>query len=104
MLYIQYNIYEDVMDRIHLSKDVYSVSEVRSKISELIDKVKKIRGSILITQNGKGVAVLTDVKKYDELLDKLDIAEDIVISEQQIKEGKSKTNSQVKKIALNKLK
>ena len=92
------------MDRIHLSKDVYSVSEVRSKISELIDKVKKIRGSILITQNGKGVAVLTDVKKYDELLDKLDIAEDIVISEQQIKEGKSKTNSQVKKIALNKLK
>ena len=92
------------MNRIHLSQDVYSVSELRANISELLDKIKKTQGSILITQNGKGVAVMTHVKKYDELLDKLEIAEDIYISEQQIKKGKSKTNAEVRKIALNKLK
>lgn len=50
-----------------LSQDIHSLSEFRAQASAVIAKVKDSGRIAVITQNGKGAAVLMNIKQFEEL-------------------------------------
>ena len=61
-----------------LAEDITPVTEFRTKAAELIEKIKKTRRPLILTQRGRAAAVLEDVREYEERLEKLALMESIV--------------------------
>ena len=57
------------MKRIDLSRDVIPVSDLRKRTASVLDAVQRGGRPVLITQNGRGAAVLLPVDVYERLLD-----------------------------------
>lgn len=76
------------MKRIQLNKDVTPLSEFRANVSATIEKARKTKRPILITQNGKGSAVLLGINEYEALIDKMELMEEIRLAEEDVKAGR----------------
>ena len=86
-----------IMYKIQLDEDIQPLSEFRSKIAFYFDKVKKTRRPLIITQNGKSSAILLDVSEYQSMVDKIEVLEDIRLSEAQIDQGLGISHNEIKK-------
>lgn len=76
------------MKRINLQEDVHPMSKFRAGVSSFLKQVTETKRPLLITQRGKGIAVLVDVGEFETLQEKLELLEDIYKSEVQIDQGK----------------
>ncbi len=86
------------MHKIQLEQDIQPLSTFRSKLSFYFNKVKETKRPLIITQNGKSSAILLDVTEYQSLVNKIEVLEDIKLSEEQIGLGKGISHSKVKKM------
>ena len=86
------------MQRIKIDQDIRSMSEFRSGIASFLKQVRETKRPLVITQHGKGAAVLLDVAEYEAMLEKIELLQDIQASIGQIKNGKGVPNSRAKKI------
>lgn len=86
------------MRNIHLEEDIQPLSEFRSKLSFYLEKIKKTKRPLIITQNGKSSAILLDVSEYQAMVDKLEVIEDIRLAESQIRNNEIISHNEVKKI------
>jgi len=59
------------MQRLKIDQDIRSLSEVRSGIANFIKQVHDTKRPVIITQHGKGVAVLLDAHEYEAMQEKL---------------------------------
>ena len=84
------------MRTINFKHDIKYLSEFRANTSKLLKQVVSTNRPIIITQHGKSKAVLSDVSDYQNLIEKLEILEDIYVSEKQISKGKGIPHNQVK--------
>lgn len=75
------------MTRINLESDLQPLSEFRANASSIIDKVKNENRTIIITQHGKGAAVLMSVSEYERMRDRIELLEDIATARAQIAAG-----------------
>jgi prevent-host-death family protein len=75
------------MSRIQLDEDIQPLSEFRANVTAFIDKVKKTKRPVVITQRGKSSAILMGVSEYESLIQKLELLTDIQIAEKQIANG-----------------
>ena len=75
------------MQPINLKEDVQPLSEFRSGVSSYIKHVTETKRPLLITQHGKGVAILADVEEFENLQMRLELLESIYKAETQINEG-----------------
>jgi len=88
-----------MLKRIQLNEDIIPISEFRYNVSEVIKKAKNSKRPVLITQNGKGSAVIIDVDEYEQLMETLEITRAIKRAEQDIEAGRTITHKEaVKKI------
>ena len=85
------------MKRIQFDEDIQPLSEFRSKVTYYLDKVKKNKRPLIITQNGKSAAILLGVSEYESMVEKIEILEDIKLTESQISQGLGVDHSAVKK-------
>ena len=85
------------MRRMQLSEDIQPLSEVRSRVSFYVDKVKKTKRPLLITQNGKSAAILLDVDEYEALIEKIELLEDIKTAEKQLDDKIELSHAEVKR-------
>jgi prevent-host-death family protein len=85
------------MTRINLETDLQPLSEFRANASSIIDKVKNENRTIIITQHGKGAAVLISVSEYERLIDKIELLEDIATSKAQFEAGLVRDHDEVMK-------
>ena len=53
------------MQRIKFSEDIKPISDLRAKGAKIINQVKTTKRPILITQRGRGVAVLLEISEKD---------------------------------------
>ena len=82
------------MERIKVTDDIRSLSNFRAEAASCIKHIRNTKRPMIITQRGKGVAVLLDINEYEALQEKIDVLQDIYKAERQIESGK--TVSQVK--------
>lgn len=70
-----------------LSRDIQPLSEFRANTARFLRQVQQSRRPLVLTQHGRGAAVLLDIEEYERLLDRAELAEDIRVSEAQIDRG-----------------
>ena len=75
------------MQRLKIDQDIKPLSEVRTGIATFIKQVHDTKRPVIITQYGKGVAVLLDAYEYETMQEKIELLTDIQTSISQIENG-----------------
>ena len=84
------------MKRINLDQDIKPLTEFRANVTAFVQKVRKTKRPIVITQHGRSSAVLLDVEEYESLIEKIEILQDIHLAENQFAKGKYRDHADVK--------
>lgn len=84
------------MKRINLEQDIKPLTEFRANVAAFVQKVRKSKRPMVITQHGRSSAVLLGVEEYESLIEKIEILQDIHVAEKQFGEGKSINHDDVK--------
>ena len=79
----------------NISKDIKPITYLKSKAPELLKQINETHRPIVITQNGEPKAVLQDPESYENMRNAIGILKLISQSEQDVKDGKSKTQEDV---------
>ena len=85
------------MTAMRFSEDVRPVSEFRANAAAFIEQIQTTRRPILLTQHGRGAAVLLDVTEYERLVERAELLEDIRVAEEQIARGEGIEHEEVER-------
>jgi prevent-host-death family protein len=88
------------MQRLKIDQDIKPLSEVRIGIANYIKQVRDTKRPVIITQHGKGVAVLLDASEYESMQERLELLTDVQTSLGQIANGQGISHEDAKKIVL----
>lgn len=91
------------MPRLRIDQDIRSMSEFRTGIASFLKQVHDTKRPLIITQHGKGAAVLLDVGEYESMQEKIELLKDIQISVSQIENGEGIEHQNAKEIILKKV-
>lgn len=80
------------MSRIHLDQDIQPLSEFRAGVTSYIKQINETRRPLVITQRGKGVAVVLDVAEYEAMQEKIELLEEMRTAETQLSSGLGVSN------------
>jgi prevent-host-death family protein len=72
------------MQRLRINEDIRPLSEVRTGIANFIKQIQETKRPLVITQHGKGVAVLVDAHEFEAMQEKIELLSDVQTSLQQI--------------------
>lgn len=75
------------MQRIRINQDIKPMSEFRTGIALFVRQVHDTKRPLVLTQHGKGVAVLLDVDEYESMQEKIELLQDIQTSISQVESG-----------------
>ena len=78
-----------------ISTDIKPVSYLKSRAKDMLDQVNETHRPIVITQNGEPKAVLQDTESYQNMRNAIGILKLISLGEEEIREAKSKSQSDV---------
>ena len=88
------------MQRLKIDQDIKPLSEVRTGIANFIKQVHDTKRPLIITQHGKGVAVLLDAHEYEAMQEKLELLTDVQISLNQLENGEGINHADAKEKVL----
>ncbi|MBU4263266.1 MAG: type II toxin-antitoxin system Phd/YefM family antitoxin [Proteobacteria bacterium] len=91
------------MQRLKFDQDIRPLSEFRTGIASFLKQVRNTKRPLLITQHGKGVAVLLDVAEYEAMQEKIELLEDIQTTIAQIDSGAGIEHSEAKNAVLERI-
>ena len=91
------------MQKIKIDEDIKPLSEVRTGIASFIKQVHNTKRPLIITQHGKGVAVLLDVNEYESMQEKLELLTDIQTSLSQLENGQGIAHEDAKEKVLKRI-
>ncbi|MHB8987956.1 MAG: type II toxin-antitoxin system Phd/YefM family antitoxin [Desulfobulbia bacterium] len=91
------------MQRLKIDQDIRSMSEFRIGIASFLKQVHDTKRPLIITQHGKGAAVLLDVGEYEAMQEKIEILQDIHTSISQMENGLGVTHNDAKEMILQSL-
>lgn len=75
------------MKRLRINEDIRPLSEFRTGISSFLKQVSDTKRPLVITQRGKGVAVLLDANEYEAMQERIELLQDIQMSINQVEAG-----------------
>lgn len=85
------------MSRLHFDQDIQPLSDFRAGAASFIRQVNETRRPIVITQRGKGVAVVVDVAEYESMQEKIELLEEVQKAEAQLSPGLGVSSSDARK-------
>ena len=91
------------MSRLKIDQDIRPLSEVRTGIANFIKHVHDTKRPLIITQHGKGVAVLLDAHEYEAMQEKLELLADVQISISQLEDGQGVSSEDAKERILRRI-
>ena len=77
------------MKRINLDQDIKPLTEFRANVTAFVQRVRKSKRPLVITQHGRSSAVLLGVEEYESLIEKIEILQDIHLAEKQFDDNQS---------------
>jgi len=91
------------MPRVRLDEDIRPLSEFRAAVATFVKQLHENRRPMVLTQRGRGVAVLVDVHEYEKMRERLEILEEVYRAEEQIASGDGIAHEEAKARVLNEL-
>ncbi len=92
------------MKRIRFDQDIKPLSEFRSGVASFIKQINETRRPLVITQRGKGVAVVLDVEEYEAMQEKIELLEEMRAAEAQLASGMGISNEDARANVLERIK
>ncbi|KOY25053.1 antitoxin [Vibrio parahaemolyticus] len=92
------------MSRIHFDQDIQPLSEFRAGVTSFIKQINETRRPLVITQRGKGVAVVLDVAEYEAMQEKIELLEEMRTAEAQLASGLGVSNKDARAQVLGRIK
>ncbi|EPX4144762.1 type II toxin-antitoxin system Phd/YefM family antitoxin [Vibrio vulnificus] len=92
------------MSRIHFDQDIQPLSEFRAGVTSFIKQTNETRRPLVITQRGKGVAVVLDVAEYEAMQEKIELLEEMRTAEAQLASGLGVSNDDARAQVLGRIK
>ena len=75
------------MRSLKLDEDIRPLSEFRAGVATFIKQVNETGRPLVLTQHGRGVAVVIDIAEYAEMRERFEIMEDIAAARAEIAAG-----------------
>ncbi len=75
------------MSRVRVDEDIRPLSEFRAGVATFVKQIHETRRPMVLTQRGRGVAVLVDVHEYEKMQQRLEVLEEIYRADEQIAAG-----------------
>ena len=91
------------MTRVHVDEDIRPLSEFRAGVAKFVKQIHETRRPMVLTQRGRGVAVLVDVQEYEKMQERLEVLEEVYRAEEQIANGAGISHEDAKSRILTKL-
>ena len=91
------------MKRPKVDEDIRSMSEFRTGIASFLKQVHDTKRPLIITQHGKGVAVLLDAGEYEAMQERIELLQDIQTSISQVESGRGIEHSDAKATVLKRI-
>ncbi len=79
----------------NISKDIRPITYLKSRAADLLKQINETHRPVFITQNGEAKAVLQDPESYENMRNAIGILKLISQGEEDIKNGKSKSQEEV---------
>ncbi|MFV0448827.1 MAG: type II toxin-antitoxin system Phd/YefM family antitoxin [Vibrio sp.] len=92
------------MSRIHFDQDIQPLSEFRAGVASYIKQINETRRPLVITQRGKGVAVVLDVAEYEAMQEKIELLEEMRTAEAQLASGLGVSNEDARARVIGRIK
>ena len=86
---------ESHMPTVKPTKDIQPLTAFRANVASFVDQVRQTGRPLVLTQHGKGAAVLLGAADYESLVEELEILRDIQLSERELAEGRGVPHEQV---------
>jgi prevent-host-death family protein len=91
------------MQKYKIDQDIRSLSEVRNGMATFIKQIHNTKRPLIITQNGKGVAVLLGANEFEVMQEKIELLSDIQTSLNQLAKGEGIGHKDAKKKMLKRI-
>ena len=91
------------MQRLKINQDIRPMSEFRSGVASFLKQVHDTKRPLVITQHGKGVAVLLDAGEFEVMQEKIELFEDLEKSITQIEAGSGISHDDAKEQVLKRI-
>lgn len=91
------------MQPLKLDEDIRPLSEFRAGVAGFVRQVHDTRRPMVLTQRGRGVAVLVDIHEFEAMRERLALLEDLAAAEADIAAGRVLEHEEAKARALAKL-
>ncbi|MCO4320512.1 type II toxin-antitoxin system Phd/YefM family antitoxin [Aliidiomarina quisquiliarum] len=91
------------MSRIRVDEDILPLSEFRAGVATFVKQIHETRRPMVLTQRGRGVAVLVGVQEYERMQGRLELLEEIYKAEEQLANGEGISHEQAKSRVLGRL-
>ncbi|MGM0428034.1 MAG: type II toxin-antitoxin system Phd/YefM family antitoxin [Thermodesulfobacteriota bacterium] len=84
------------MKRLKIDQDIRSLSEVRNAMAAYIKQVHDTNRPVIITQHGKGVAVLLSADEFEAMQEKIELLSDVQTALSQLAKGEGLPHEKAK--------
>lgn len=91
------------MRPIKLDKDIRPLSEFRAGVASFVKQVNETGRPLVLTQHGRGVAVVVDIHEFEAMRERLETLDDIAMARAQLAAGEGIPHDDAKARALEKL-
>jgi antitoxin YefM len=91
------------MHPLKLDEDIRPLSEFRAGVASFVKQVHDTRRPMVLTQRGRGVAVLVDIGEFEAMRERLALLEDVASAEADIAAGRVVPHAEAKARVLGKL-
>jgi antitoxin YefM len=79
------------------SEDIQSLSDFRANAAQYVRQVQQTGRPLVLTQHGRGAAVLLDIHAYESLVERSELAADIQTAEAQLARGEGQSHVAARK-------
>lgn len=91
------------MPKLRVDEDIRPLSDFRAGIASFVKQINETHRPMVLTQRGRGVAVLVGVHEYQKMQQRLELLEDIYRAEAQIEAGEGVSHAEAKNQLLRQL-
>jgi antitoxin YefM len=91
------------MKRLRVDEDIRPMSEFRTGIASFLKQVHDTKRPLIITQHGKGVAVLLDAGEYETMQERIELLQDVQTGIRQIESGQGIDHARAKASVLKRI-
>ena len=85
------------------TEDIRPLSDFRAHAAAFVQTVRETGRPLVLTQHGRGAAVLLDVRAYQDLVEQVEVLRDVRLAEQQVADGEGVSHDQARAAILSRM-